>query len=91
MQTYKNPDDLDLWSAGVSERPLPGSMVGPVFGCIMGETFKNLRLGDRFWFENAGQPSSFTQGIFISKQQICEIKPRDFIHRFRASQRNPQD
>jgi hypothetical protein len=37
-------------------------MVGPVFGCIMGETFKNLRLGDRFWFENAGQPSSFTQG-----------------------------
>jgi peroxidase len=62
IQTYSTPDDIDLWSAGVSERPLPGSMVGPVFGCIMGETFKNLRLGDRFWFENAGQPSSFTQG-----------------------------
>lgn len=68
MQTYKSPDDLDLWSAGVSERPLPGSMVGPVFGCIMGETFKNLRLGDRFWFENAGQPSSFTQ------EQVNEIR-----------------
>nr|CAH0108178.1 unnamed protein product [Daphnia galeata] len=68
IQTYSTPDDIDLWSAGVSERPLPGSMVGPVFGCIMGETFKNLRLGDRFWFENAGQPSSFTQ------DQVNEIR-----------------
>ena len=59
---YESPDDVDLWTAGVSERPTPGSMVGPVFGCIIGETFKNLRLGDRFWHENSGQPSSFTQG-----------------------------
>jgi peroxidase len=59
---YAHPDDLDLWSAGVSERPLPGSMVGPVFGCIIGQTFHNLRFGDRFWFENPDQPSSFTLG-----------------------------
>jgi hypothetical protein len=74
MQVYSTPDDMDLWSAGVSERPLPGSMVGPVFGCIMGETFKNLRLGDRFWFENAGQPSSFSQGKnSIRKMLICSF------------------
>ena len=62
-RTYATPDDIDLWSGGISERPMPGSMVGPVFGCIMGETFKNLRYGDRFWFENGGWPNSFTIGI----------------------------
>jgi len=62
---YESPDDIDLWTAGISERPTPGSMVGPVFGCIIGETFKNLRLGDRFWLGNPGQPSSFTPGIFL--------------------------
>jgi len=24
---YESPEDVDLWSAGISERPLPGSMV----------------------------------------------------------------
>ena len=65
---YASPDDLDLWTAGVSERPLPGSMVGHVFGCIIGETFRNLRYGDRFWFENPGQPGSFTA------EQLREIR-----------------
>ena len=27
LQIYESPEDLDLWSAGVTERPLPGSMV----------------------------------------------------------------
>ena len=61
-RTYASPDDIDLWSGGISERPSPGSMVGPVFGCVMGEAFKNLRYGDRFWYENGGWPSSFTLG-----------------------------
>lgn len=59
---YASPDDIDLWSAGISERELPGSMVGPVFSCLMGHSFRNLRYGDRFWYENAGQPNSFTPG-----------------------------
>lgn len=59
---YRHPDDIDLWSGGVSERPLPGSMVGPTFSCLIGITFKELRYGDRFWYENRGQPSEFTPG-----------------------------
>lgn len=57
---YRHPDDIDLWSGGVSERPLPGSMVGPTFSCLIGLTFKELRYGDRYWYENRGYGSQFT-------------------------------
>ena len=57
-----------MWSAGISELPLPGSMVGPTFACIIGKQFHNFRFGDRFWYENGGWPSSFTL------EQLNEIR-----------------
>lgn len=57
---FSDPDDVDLWSAGVSELPAPGSMLGPVFSCIIATTFRDLKKGDRFWYENPGFVSSFT-------------------------------
>ncbi|CAN7998946.1 unnamed protein product, partial [Ixodes hexagonus] len=61
-QVYKHVDDIDLWSAGVSEYGLPGAVTGPTFACLIGEQFANIRRGDRFWYENPGWPSSFTLG-----------------------------
>ena len=65
---YASIEDIDIWSAGVSEKPLPGSMVGPTFGCLMAKQFRSLRFGDRFWYENGGWPSSFTL------EQLAEIR-----------------
>ncbi|XP_043246225.1 peroxidase-like [Amphibalanus amphitrite] len=65
---YSHPDHIDLWSGAISERPLAGSMVGPTLGCLIGEQFRTLRYGDRFWYENHGFPSAFTP------EQIGEIK-----------------
>lgn len=59
---FSRPADVDLWSGGVSERPLPGSMLGPTFACIIATQFSYSRRGDRFWYELPNQPSSFTLG-----------------------------
>lgn len=65
---YENPFDMDLWSGGVSEKSLPGSMLGPTFACIIATQFSYLRRGDRFWYELPNQPSSFTP------EQLQEIR-----------------
>ncbi|XP_015522628.2 uncharacterized protein LOC107226351 [Neodiprion lecontei] len=65
---FQHPSDVDLWSGGVSERPLPGSMLGPTFACIIATQFSYSRRGDRFWYELPNQPSSFTP------EQLTEIR-----------------
>ncbi|KAF7992722.1 hypothetical protein HCN44_005066 [Aphidius gifuensis] len=57
---FQTPEDVDLWSGGVSERPLPDSMLGPTFACVIATQFSVSRRGDRFWYELPNQPSSFT-------------------------------
>ncbi|CAG0923541.1 unnamed protein product, partial [Notodromas monacha] len=73
---YASVDDFDLWSGGLGENPLPGSMVGPVFACLIALQFRDLRFGDRFWYENGNQLSSFTPGKFIPSS--CQEEMREF-------------
>jgi peroxidase len=53
-------NDIDLFVGGVSENPVKGGIVGPTFACIIASTFRNLRLGDRYWYEN--KQAGFTPG-----------------------------
>uniref|UniRef100_A0A0N5ABK1 Chorion peroxidase n=1 Tax=Syphacia muris TaxID=451379 RepID=A0A0N5ABK1_9BILA len=57
---YENIDDVDLFVLGLAEKPEAGSLVGPTFSCIIGNQFKNIRHGDRYWFENFFTPTAFT-------------------------------
>ena len=44
---YDTPEDLELFSAGLAENPVPGGLLGPTFTCIIGRQFHNIRVGDR--------------------------------------------
>ena len=68
QRLYDTPEDLELFSAGISENPAPGALLGPTLTCIIGRQFHNVRKGDRFWYENGGWPSSFTA------EQLKEIR-----------------
>jgi len=65
---YSHHDDIDLVVGGLSERPLSGAVVGPTFGCLLGQQFQILKKGDRFWYENNIPPSAFT------KDQLQELR-----------------
>ena len=60
--TIRHIDDIDLFSGGLSEINLPGSLVGPTFSCLIALHFKRAKEGDRFWFENNFPTTGFTEG-----------------------------
>ncbi|KAK5973493.1 hypothetical protein GCK32_003995, partial [Trichostrongylus colubriformis] len=62
---YGDPANVDLWVGGIVEQRLPDALMGPTFACIIGDQFRRLRDGDRFWYEN--------EGIF-TKLQLQQIK-----------------
>lgn len=67
-QLYSHVDDIDLFIGGTYEKRLRDAMVGPVFACIIGEQFRRLKVGDRYWYENGDQAGAFTPG------QLAEVK-----------------
>ncbi|KAG7190439.1 hypothetical protein KM043_006544 [Ampulex compressa] len=93
---YKDVQDIDLVTGALSEAPVTDSVLGPTFLCLMGHTFRNARLGDRYWYENANSPGSLTidQLEEIRKSTMAQIlcnsgdrlkwmQPRAFILRDR--------
>lgn len=61
-------DDIDLFVGGLAERPLSGAVVGPTFGCLLGQQFQILKKGDRFWYENNIPPSAYSKGMQTVEQ-----------------------
>ncbi len=67
-QVYNNVDDVDFFTGGLSETPLQGALVGPTFACVIGIQFQKLKRCDRFWYENSGSGTRF------SEAQLTEIR-----------------
>ena len=92
LQTYGSLNNVDLFVGGLAEEPLPGGVVGAVFGCIFAQTFVPLRDGDRFYYENPeGSMPLFTSAqreeiekaslsrVICDNTDIDEVQPNAFM------------
>lgn len=64
----RHVDDIDLYTGALSEMPLNESILGPTLTCLLLDQFVRLKRGDRFWYENSGSFTGFTN------EQLREIK-----------------
>ncbi|XP_075191388.1 myeloperoxidase-like [Anomaloglossus baeobatrachus] len=53
MDLYKTPENIDIWVGGVSEPLVPNGRTGKLFSCLIGNQFRRLRDGDRYYYENS--------------------------------------
>ncbi|XP_045583397.2 salivary peroxidase/catechol oxidase [Procambarus clarkii] len=58
---YRNVDDIDFFAGGLTETPIPGSLLGWTFLCVVGDQFARLKFADRYFYDLGGQPGSFTE------------------------------
>ncbi|XP_013174136.1 PREDICTED: peroxidase-like isoform X2 [Papilio xuthus] len=60
-ELYESIEDIDLVVGGSLEKHAPGALVGPTFLCILLQQFLNVRIGDRYFYENGkDQDIAFT-------------------------------
>ena len=70
QQLYGAIENMDLYIGGLLERKDGDAMVGPTFKCLVGDQFRRIRMGDRFWYEEPNQAGSFTIGNHIDSYLI---------------------
>ena len=58
---FSHPDDIDLFSGGMSETTVPVALVGPTFRCIIWL----FKVGDRHVYKNDFATTGFTPGLLI--------------------------
>jgi len=67
---YKDVNAIDMYVGGILEDPVQGALVGPTMACVIGHQFRQLRDGDRFFYENKK---------ILSKDQIRQIKRASLV------------
>ncbi|XP_037070716.1 peroxidase-like [Pollicipes pollicipes] len=83
-RVYVHWDDVDLYAGLSMEWPAAGAMIGPTARCLLTEQFLRSRYGDRFFYDLAGQPGSFTAGQLQQLQHsnwariLCDNVGGDF-------------
>jgi peroxidase len=80
-----------LLVGGLTETPALGSVFGPTLTCMFAVQFANLRISDRFWYENDLPPSSLSldqlqavrrvslAGLMCAANGVSRSQPKAFI------------
>jgi len=72
-------DHIDAWSGVLFETPIPGGLVGQTNAAIIGDQFKRLKFGDRFFFthETETETSVLKREVFqrTLSSVICDNVP----------------
>jgi hypothetical protein len=88
---YTSAEDIDLLAGALTENPAPGTVFGPTISCLFAAQFANLRISDRFWYENDLPPSSLTleqlqavrrvtlSGLLCENRAVSKSQPKAFI------------
>lgn len=89
MDIYGSLDTVDLWVGGLAEERLPDSLLGATFACILGYTFRNVRDGDRFYYERdrlflsnqlqSIRQDSLSRVLCDNLDDLKEIQPDAFL------------
>ncbi|XP_037051362.1 uncharacterized protein LOC119085170 [Bradysia coprophila] len=88
---YMNAGDVDMIAGAMLEKPALGTVFGPTLSCLLSLQFANLRIGDRFWYENDIPPSSLSleqlqairrsslSGMMCAAGVVTKVQPKAFI------------
>ncbi len=77
QRIYQDPDDVDLFTAGLAETPESGSVLGPTFACLFKSQFASLMMGDRYFFthhpDTHPNPFNDDQLVNIKRRTLSDV------------------
>jgi hypothetical protein len=50
----RDVNDIDIFAGGMAESPRQGTgaNIGPTMSCLLANQFRDIKDGDRYWYEN---------------------------------------
>ncbi|KAK6174263.1 hypothetical protein SNE40_017575 [Patella caerulea] len=88
-KTYRSVDDIDLFPGVMAEQNEKGSILGPLFNCILGQQFSDLKLGDSFWYETTDSRRGFTRDQLKAIKQVSLSQILCQVFDLNRIQKNP--
>ncbi|KAK9496754.1 hypothetical protein O3M35_013037 [Rhynocoris fuscipes] len=82
---YSDEDTIDLFIGGMAETPKTGAIVGPILSKIISRQMMITRVGDKYFYENNKQKTSFTE------EQLNEIRKSSFARLLCDNSENVQE